>query len=124
MLTGSLSPAPAPQIGFFAGPTRKVAQVLPAQHARPSFTGLAWKMRFHAGRGVFLPGGVSLSTKARRGKAMLYYALMFLIVGLVAGALGLFGVAEVASRIAWVLFLIGVVILVVHLVSGRSSRVL
>jgi uncharacterized membrane protein YtjA (UPF0391 family) len=55
---------------------------------------------------------------------MLYYALIFLIVGLVAGALGLFGVAEVASRIAWVLFLIGVVILVVHLVSGRSSRVL
>jgi uncharacterized membrane protein YtjA (UPF0391 family) len=78
----------------------------------------------HAGRGVFLPSGMSLSTKVRRGKAMLYYALMFLIVGLVAGALGLFGVAEVASRIAWVLFLIGVVILVVHLVSGRSSRVL
>jgi len=78
----------------------------------------------HAGRGAFLPSGMSLSTKVRRGKAMLYYALMFLIVGLVAGALGLFGVAEVASRIAWVLFLIGVVILVVHLVSGRSSRVL
>ncbi len=29
---------------------------------------------------------------------MLYYALMFLIVGLVAGALGLFGIAAVASQ--------------------------
>ena len=55
---------------------------------------------------------------------MLHYALMFLIVGLVAGALGLFGIAAVASQIAWVLFLIGVIILVVHLVTGRGTRVL
>ncbi|MGE5522864.1 MAG: DUF1328 domain-containing protein [Rhodospirillaceae bacterium] len=54
---------------------------------------------------------------------MLYYALVFLVVGLVAGALGLFGVAAVASQIAWVLFLIGVVLLVIHLVSGRTPRV-
>ncbi len=51
---------------------------------------------------------------------MLYYALMFLVVGLIAGALGLFGVAAIASQIAWILFLIGVVLLVIHLVSGRS----
>jgi uncharacterized membrane protein YtjA (UPF0391 family) len=49
---------------------------------------------------------------------------MFLVVGLVAGALGLFGIAAVASQIAWVLFLIGVIILVVHLVTGRGTRVL
>jgi len=55
---------------------------------------------------------------------MLYYALMFLIVGLVAGALGLFGVAAVAGQIAWILFLVGVVILVVHLVTNRDTRVL
>ena len=46
---------------------------------------------------------------------MLYYALVFLIVGLVAGALGIYGVAAIASQIAWVLFLIGIVLLVVHL---------
>jgi len=51
---------------------------------------------------------------------MLYYALVFLIVGLIAGALGVTGVAAVASQIAWVLFLIGVVLLVVHLVRGRT----
>jgi uncharacterized membrane protein YtjA (UPF0391 family) len=55
---------------------------------------------------------------------MLYYALMFLVVGLVAGALGLFGVAAVASQIAWILFLVGVILLVVHLFTGRSTRVL
>jgi uncharacterized membrane protein YtjA (UPF0391 family) len=51
---------------------------------------------------------------------MLYYALVFLIIGLIAGALGLFGVAAVASQIAWVLFLIGIILLVIHLVTGRS----
>jgi uncharacterized membrane protein YtjA (UPF0391 family) len=55
---------------------------------------------------------------------MLYYALVFLVVGLLAGALGLFGVAAVATQIAWVLFLIGIVLIVVHLVSGRGDRVL
>jgi uncharacterized membrane protein YtjA (UPF0391 family) len=51
---------------------------------------------------------------------MLYYALVFLIVGLIAGALGIYGVAAIASQIAWVLFLVGIVLLVVHLVSGRT----
>ena len=55
---------------------------------------------------------------------MLYYSLMFLLVGLVAGALGLFGVAAVASQIAWILFLVGVILMVVHLVLGRSTRLL
>jgi len=53
---------------------------------------------------------------------MLYYALAFLVVGLVAGALGLFGVAAVATQIAWLLFLVGIVLLVVHLVMGRTPR--
>lgn len=50
---------------------------------------------------------------------MLSYALAFLIVGLIAGALGLSGVAAVASQIAWVLLIVGIVLLVVHLVRGR-----
>ncbi len=54
---------------------------------------------------------------------MLYYALLFLIVGLIAGALGVYGVASVASQIAWVLFVIGIVLLVAHLLSGRSRPV-
>lgn len=50
---------------------------------------------------------------------MLHYALVFLVVGLIAGALGLVGVAALARQIAWILFLIGVVLIVIHLVSGH-----
>jgi uncharacterized membrane protein YtjA (UPF0391 family) len=51
--------------------------------------------------------------------AMLYYALVFLVVGLVAGALGLFGIAAIAGQISWVLFLIALVFIVIHVASGR-----
>lgn len=54
---------------------------------------------------------------------MLHYALLFLIVGLIAGALGLAGIAAVAGQIAWLLFLIGVVLIVVHLATGRRPPI-
>jgi len=54
---------------------------------------------------------------------MLYYALVFLVVGLIAGALNVAGVAAIAIQISWVLFLIGIVLLVIHLVTGRTVRV-
>jgi uncharacterized membrane protein YtjA (UPF0391 family) len=57
----------------------------------------------------------------RKDEDMLNYALVFLLVGLIAGALGLFGVAAVATQIAWVLFLIGAVLLLIHLASGRRT---
>jgi uncharacterized membrane protein YtjA (UPF0391 family) len=50
---------------------------------------------------------------------MLHYALLFLIVGLIAGALGITGVAAVAGQIAWILFLVGIVLIVVHMARGR-----
>jgi uncharacterized membrane protein YtjA (UPF0391 family) len=50
---------------------------------------------------------------------MLYYALVFLVVGLIAGALGLAGVAAIAGQIAWILFVIGIVLLVIHLLTGH-----
>ena len=50
---------------------------------------------------------------------MLYYALMILIVGLIAGALGLGGVAAIAGHISYLLFLIGIVLLLVHILRGR-----
>lgn len=54
---------------------------------------------------------------------MLYYALVFLLVGLVAAALGLSGVAGVATQISWVLFVVGMVLLLVHLLRGRTPPV-
>jgi uncharacterized membrane protein YtjA (UPF0391 family) len=53
---------------------------------------------------------------------MLYYALMFLVVGLIAGALTLAGISTLAVQISWILFLIGIVLLVIHLISGRTTR--
>src|SRR5262249_9613867 len=42
---------------------------------------------------------------------VLYYALMFLVVALIAAVLGMSGVAGMASQIAWVLFIIGIILL-------------
>jgi uncharacterized membrane protein YtjA (UPF0391 family) len=58
-----------------------------------------------------------------REEPMLYYALVFLILGLVANLLGAYGVAAVASQIAWVLFVIGIVLIVLHLIAGRRTIV-
>jgi uncharacterized membrane protein YtjA (UPF0391 family) len=54
---------------------------------------------------------------------MFYYALVFLVVGLIAGVLNLAGVSTVAVQISWILFVIGIVLLVIHLITGRTARV-
>ena len=54
---------------------------------------------------------------------MLYYALVFLVVGLIAGALNLAGVSTVAVQISWILFLVGIVMVVIHVVTGRTAPV-
>ena len=53
---------------------------------------------------------------------MLYWALVFLVIGLIAGALGMFGIAAAAGQIGWILLLIGVVLLVIHAATGRGPR--
>jgi len=59
----------------------------------------------------------------RKEWAMLYYALVFLVVGVIAGALNLAGVSAVAVQISWVLFLVGIVLVAIHVITGRSARV-
>ena len=54
----------------------------------------------------------------RGGTLVLYWALVFLIVALVAGALGFGGIAGTAAGIARVLFGIFVVLFLVGLVLG------
>src|SRR5438477_3464613 len=58
----------------------------------------------------------SNTSGAERGHDMLRMALLFLIIALVAGALGLFGVAAVSSEIAWLLFAVFLILFVVSLV--------
>ena len=54
---------------------------------------------------------------------MMGWALLFLIVGIVAGLLGFSGVAGVATNIAWILFVVGLILAVVFFVMGRRPRV-
>lgn len=53
---------------------------------------------------------------------MLYWALIFLVVALIAGALGFGGVASASAGIAQVLFFIFVIALVVSLVMHFARR--
>ena len=54
---------------------------------------------------------------------MLYYALVFLVVGVIAGALNLAGVSAVAVQLSWILFVIGIVLVAIHVITGRFARV-
>ena len=49
---------------------------------------------------------------------MLNYALVFLVVGLIAGALNLAGAPAVAVQTPWTLFLTGAILGAIHLVTG------
>jgi len=51
---------------------------------------------------------------------MLGFALTFLIVGLIAGLVGVAGVAVVATQVGWILFLAGLALVILHaVVRGR-----
>lgn len=52
---------------------------------------------------------------------MLRFALGFLLISLLAGALGLFRTEFIASEVAWVLFVVFLVMAVLSLVVGRRS---
>ncbi|TVP77339.1 DUF1328 domain-containing protein [Thioalkalivibrio sp.] len=54
---------------------------------------------------------------------MIYWALIFLIVAIIAGALGLTGVAGAATNIAWILFVVGLVLALVFMITGRRPRI-
>ena len=53
---------------------------------------------------------------------MLYWALMFLVVALVAAIFGFGGIASTATGIAQVLFVIAIIMFVVSLVAGFMRR--
>jgi len=52
---------------------------------------------------------------------MLRWAIVFLIVALIAGALGLFRVEWLSGQIAWILFVVFLILFVVSLVFGRGG---
>jgi uncharacterized membrane protein YtjA (UPF0391 family) len=52
---------------------------------------------------------------------MLRWAIIFLVVALIAGALGLFRVEWLSSQIAWILFVVFLILFVVSLIFGRRG---
>jgi len=52
---------------------------------------------------------------------MLRLALGFLLIAILAGALGLFRTEYVASEVAWVLFVVFLILAVVSMVVGRRA---
>ena len=54
---------------------------------------------------------------------MLYYAAVFLLVGLIAGGLNAAGIATLVSQGAWTLLLSGVALLMIHRVAERTNPV-
>jgi uncharacterized membrane protein YtjA (UPF0391 family) len=54
----------------------------------------------------------------QEGIDMLRLALFFLIVALIAGALGLYPVAAIGSQIAWICFVVFLVLFLVSMVLG------
>jgi uncharacterized membrane protein YtjA (UPF0391 family) len=53
---------------------------------------------------------------------MLYWALMFLVIALVAAVFGFGGIASTATGIAQILFVIALVLFVVSLFAGLIRR--
>lgn len=54
---------------------------------------------------------------------MVGYAAIFLCLGLIAGGLHWAGIATVATQSSWTLFASGMVLLMIHVVTGRTGRV-
>jgi uncharacterized membrane protein YtjA (UPF0391 family) len=54
---------------------------------------------------------------------MLYYAVVFFVIALIAGVLGFGGIAGAAAGIAKILFFVFLILFVVSLIMGRRVRV-
>jgi uncharacterized membrane protein YtjA (UPF0391 family) len=53
---------------------------------------------------------------------MISWAVTFLIIAIIAGVLGLTGIAGVATNIAWILFVVGLALALVFMLTGRKPR--
>ncbi|WP_309498764.1 DUF1328 domain-containing protein [Sulfurovum sp.] len=52
---------------------------------------------------------------------MLNWAVTFLIIAIIAGVLGFSGIAGTATDIAWILFVVGLIMAVIFWITGRRS---
>lgn len=55
------------------------------------------------------------------GDSMFGWAIFFLIFALVAAIFGFSGIAGVATNIAWILFVVGIILAIVFALTGRRG---
>lgn len=71
----------------------------------------------HLAAQVNTPGplrGIDMLINRTRGvKIMLHWALVFLVIAIIAAVLGFTGIAGAATNIAWILFVVGLVVALV-----------
>lgn len=54
---------------------------------------------------------------------MIGWAVTFLVIAIIAALFGFTGIAGTATQIAWILFVVGLIIAVVLFIMGRRPRV-
>ena len=52
---------------------------------------------------------------------MITWAILLLIIGLVCVALGFGGIGGIAMNIGWILLAVGVILFIIHAVTGRRA---
>jgi uncharacterized membrane protein YtjA (UPF0391 family) len=53
---------------------------------------------------------------------MINLAITFLIIALIAGVLGFTGIAGASANIAWILFVVGLILAVIFFLTGRRPK--
>lgn len=54
---------------------------------------------------------------------MMSWAVAFFIIAIVAALLGFSGIAGTATNIAWILFVVGLVLALIFFITGRRPRI-
>ncbi|MGX2038704.1 DUF1328 domain-containing protein [Methylocaldum sp. MU1018] len=70
----------------------------------------------------YLTGPVSCKTN-HGGYAMIGWAVTFLVIAIIAAILGFTGIAGTAVQIAWILFVVGLILALVFFVMGRRPPI-
>ena len=63
------------------------------------------------------------AASGREEVGMLSWALMFLIIAIIAGVFGFSGIAGTATQIAWILFVVGLILAVIFFITGCRLRI-
>jgi len=62
-----------------------------------------------------------LGFQPHKGGDMFYWAAVFLIIALLAAVFGFGGIAGMSAQIAWILFVIGLILAIVFFIFGRRG---